>query len=276
VKFTFPSREFDEAVAACVTVRLPTNSARALNELLRSDAAARDEYILRLELHSRLASEPDLFACDRKTSPPENVLPLRLRASANSKAKWVLALAACVCLLAVVGGRCDLAHARTQGATSKAVAMLNRVVDAQWNAASEAPRLGAPLEPGWLRLQSGLAQIVFYSGARVVIEGPAEFQIVSPTETSFRNGKLIAEVPPQARGFRVGTPQMNVTDLGTAFGLDVKERRTGIARVQRQRRISSDRGRSETESQRRRRSGGRELASAETHDCRSQSVRVVV
>src|SRR6185369_13163320 len=115
-----------------------------------------------------------------------------------------------------------------KGATSKAVAMLNRVVDAQWNVASEAPRLGAPLEPGWLRLQSGLAQIVFYSGARVVIEGPAEFQIVSPTETSFRNGKLIAEVPPQARGFRVGTPQMNVTDLGTAFGLDVKERRTEL------------------------------------------------
>src|SRR6185503_16980486 len=87
---------------------------------------------------------------------------------------------------------------------------------------------GAPLEPGWLRLKSGLAQIVFYSGARVVMEGPIEFQLISPTEVSCRNGRLTAEVPPQARGFRVSTPQMNVTDLGTSFGLDVKERRTDL------------------------------------------------
>ena len=106
--------------------------------------------------------------------------------------------------------------------------MLSRVVEPHWNANTEAPRLGAPLEPGVLRLKSGLAQIVFYGGARVVIEGPAELQIVSPTEASCRNGRLTADVPPQARGFRIATPQMNVTDLGTSFGLDVKERRTEL------------------------------------------------
>jgi hypothetical protein len=90
------------------------------------------------------------------------------------------------------------------------------------------PRLGAPLEPRTIRLKSGLAQIVFYSGARVVIEGPAELQLVSPSEASCRSGRLMAEVPPQARGFRVRTPQMNVTDLGTAFGLDVRARRTEL------------------------------------------------
>jgi hypothetical protein len=79
-----------------------------------------------------------------------------------------------------------------------------------------------------LRLKSGLAQIVFYSGARLVIEGPIELQLISPTEASCRGGKLTADVPPQARGFRVHTPQMNVTDLGTSFGLDVKERRTAL------------------------------------------------
>lgn len=106
--------------------------------------------------------------------------------------------------------------------------MLNQVVDAQWNQRDEAPRLGAPLEPGWLRLKSGLAQIVFYSGARVVIEGPTELQLISATEASCRSGRLTVEVPPQAGGFRVSTPQMNVTDLGTAFGLDVKARRTEL------------------------------------------------
>jgi hypothetical protein len=232
VKIAFPSREFDEAVAAVCHGSASEEQLRALNELLRSDAAARDEYILQLELHSRLASEPDLFAeaNEKKIAAAENILPLQSRQRTRTrKTSWVFALAACVALLATGWWAFRFTHrSERQGTTSKAVAMLNRVVDAQWNAASETPRLGAPLEPGWLRLRSGLAQIVFYSGARVVIEGPAEFQIVSPTETSFRNGKLIAGVPPQARGFRVSTPQMNVTDLGTAFGLDVKERRTEL------------------------------------------------
>ena len=232
MKFTFPSREFDEAVAAVCHGAVSDEQARGLNELLRNDAAARDEYVLRLELHSRLASEPDLFAeaNEKKIAAAENILPLQSRQRTRTrKTNWVLALAACVALLAAGWWAFRFTHrSERQGTTSKAVAMLNRIVDVQWHAANEGPRLGAPLEPGWLRLKSGLAQIVFYSGARVVIEGPAEFEIVSPTEASFRNGKLIAEVPPQARGFRVSTPQMNVTDLGTTFGLDVKERRTEL------------------------------------------------
>ena len=232
MRFTFPSREFDEAVAAVCHGAASEEQVRALNEVLRNDAASRDEYVFRLELHSRLASQPDLFAeaNEKKIAAAEKILPLQSqRRTRTRKTSWALALAACVALFATGWWAFRFTHGSERpGATSKAVAMLNRVVDAQWNAASEAPRLGAPLEPGSLRLQSGLAQIVFYSGARVVIEGPAEFQIISPTESSFRNGKLIAEVPPQARGFRVGTPQMNVTDLGTAFGLDVKEQRTEL------------------------------------------------
>jgi hypothetical protein len=231
VKIAFPSREFDEAVAAVCHGSASEEQVLAVNELLRSDAVARDEYILRLELHSRLASEPDLFASTTgKSASPENIF--RVPPQRNERARranWVLALAACVALLAT--GWFALRWSRPndrKGSTSKAVAMLNRVVDAQWNGSKEAPRLGAPLEPGWLRLKSGLAQIVFYSGARVVIEGPAEFQILSPGEASCRSGRLTAEVPPQARGFRVGTPQMNVTDLGTAFGVDVKDRRTEL------------------------------------------------
>lgn len=231
MKVTFPSREFDEAVAAVCHGSASEEQLLALNGLLRSDAAARDEYILRLELHSRLASEPDLFAATTENiTSPENVLRIPSRRKLGTQqTKWVLALAACIALVATgwFALRWSRPNDRT-GASSKAVAMLNRVVDAQWNANTEAPRLGAPLEPGWLQLKSGLAQIAFYSGARVVIEGPAEFQIVSPSEASFRNGRLTAEVPPQARGFRVGTPLMNVTDLGTVFGLDVKERRTEL------------------------------------------------
>jgi len=232
MKFTFPSREFDEAVAAVCHGSVSDDQARGLNELLRNDAVARDEYLLHLELHSRLASEPDVFAQanENKVLSSEHILPLQVpRRRRNRAAHWVLALAACVALFATGWWALQSSHSRERkGATSKAVAMLNRVVDPQWNQGDEAPALGAPLEPGWVRLKSGLAQIVFYSGARVVIEGPAELQIISSSEASCSHGKLTAEVPPQARGFRIRTPQMNVTDLGTVFGLDVTTGRTEL------------------------------------------------
>ena len=232
MKLAFPSREFDDAVAAVCHGSASDEQARALNELLRSHPAARDEYILRVELHSRLASEPVLFAeaNENRIASPENILPFQTPQRARTqRANWVLALAACVALLAAGWWGLQVARQNNRnGATSKAVAMLNRVVDAQWSPRDKTPRLGAPLEPGWLRLDSGLAQIVFYSGARVVIEGPAALQIISPGEAVCRSGRLTAEVPPQARGFRIVTPQMNVTDLGTVFGLEVKDRQTEL------------------------------------------------
>lgn len=61
MNFTFPSNEFDEAVSDVCCGTITEEHARALNVLLRMSAAARDEYLLRLELHARLASAPDLF-----------------------------------------------------------------------------------------------------------------------------------------------------------------------------------------------------------------------
>ncbi len=233
MKNDFPSREFDEAVAAVCHGLGSSEQMRALNELLRANAAARDEYLFRAELHARLASEPDLFASfgtEAMSDGAKKILSLPSRADVHRPAfKWALALAACVALLAAGWWMVRVSHpSDRQGATSIAVAMLDRVADAQWDPGRESPRLGSPLEPGWLRLKSGLAQIVFYSGARVVIEGPVELQLISPGEAFCQSGRLIAEVPPQAKGFRVSTPRMNVTDLGTAFGLDVKEHRTEL------------------------------------------------
>jgi hypothetical protein len=241
LNISFPSPDFDDAVAAVCHGSLPEEQARALNALLRTNAAARDEYLLRIEIHSRLASEPDLFAgaefgaaqvlrAGFGESLPQNVLPLSNSTRTLARRRlWLVALAACLALVA--GGWWGLRFwnpVEKKGTTSRAVAMLNRVVDARWKQETVMPRLGAPLEPGWLRLESGLAQIVFYSGARVVIQGPAEVELISQNRASCRSGRLTAEVPPQARGFLVATPQVAIKDLGTSFGLEVANRRTEL------------------------------------------------
>lgn len=235
MRIVFPSREFEDAVAAVCHGVAVEEQLHALNELLRADARARDEYLLRVELHSRLASEPGLFAFPDSAGeaqlPGSEVsghvirdimAPPSIARIWSRRTAWGLALAACFLFLAALG---FALWPRTRGpreTSSTAVAVLARALDAQWSPHADSHAVGAALEPGWLHLKSGLVQVVFYSGARLVVEGPAELRLLSGREAFCAVGRASAEVPPQARGFRISTPRMTVVDLGTAFGLNVR------------------------------------------------------
>ena len=231
MKIKFPSGEFDDAVAAVCHGVISEEQARALNELLRKDGAALDDYIIRLELHSRLASERDLFAAadfqevgtgtDVVTHAPPGFVGGRSR-----RMVWTLAVAACLVLLAA--GIWKFRPAERRITSSQAIAMLSRAVDAQWMQGKEIPHLGAPLEPGRLHLQSGLAEVSFYSGARLLMEGPAEVQMISQSCAYCKNGRIVAEVPDQARGFQIRTPHSILSELRGSIGVDVKEDETEV------------------------------------------------
>lgn len=244
----FPSPEFDDVVAAACHGSITEAEACALNALLRTRGDARDEYLLRVELHSRLASERDLFSQadlatavsvpaaggGRLDSPAAKREPDLLSSVAavsprRRMSARMLAFAACLALIGVgVWSVWFRQPASRAGATGAAVAMLTRVVDAHWAHGDAPPRVGSALNPGWLRLESGLAQVVFHSGARVVIEGPAELKLVSSGEAVCPRGRLLAEVPEPARGFRLTTDQLRVVDLGTAFGVNADQERTEV------------------------------------------------
>jgi enterochelin esterase-like enzyme len=119
MRIEFPSREFDDAVAAVCHGEPSDAQARSLNELLRRDPRARDEYILRLELHSQLASRLDLFApaaagetgtAARGIFPFPSGEPRRpsIRVAPRRKLIWTLGLAASLMLLAAAGWRLRL------------------------------------------------------------------------------------------------------------------------------------------------------------------------
>jgi len=72
-----------------------------------------------------------------------------------------------------------------------------------------------------LKLQSGVAQLDLFSGVSVIVEGEAEFEILSTMEMAVEKGKVRAVVPEPARGFRIRTASGEVVDLGTEFALDV-------------------------------------------------------
>jgi hypothetical protein len=106
-------------------------------------------------------------------------------------------------------------------ATTSAVALLTRGVDLVWESGAMTPAVNEPLSPGELKLRSGVAEIEFFQGARLCIEGPASIRLVSAGEAFCSSGRFSAEVPPHARGFRIGTPKGDLVDLGTEFGLDL-------------------------------------------------------
>lgn len=231
---TFPSPEFDQVVAAICHGTVSDKEAGAMNLLLRSNAAARDEYLFRLELHARLASDPDLFSVPDEGDKGTPQLSHEKTSGKRVLVAGLLAVAACFAI-ATLGlwwppssGPEEAPQAGSPPEmTSKAVAMLNQVYEAEWSARGH-PSVGGPLEPGWLHLKSGLAEIVFYSGARIVIQGPTDVELISQNQASCPRGQLLAEVPPQARGFRVDTPRVGLTDHGTSFGLIVTENQSEV------------------------------------------------
>lgn len=106
------------------------------------------------------------------------------------------------------------------GAAAPDVATLVSATDPTWE---QAPGVvGAPLAAGRrLRLRSGIVEIAFVSGTRVVVEGPADFELTGANRAVLHAGRMIARVPPEARGFSVRSSDLLITDLGTEFGISL-------------------------------------------------------
>ncbi len=72
-------------------------------------------------------------------------------------------------------------------------------------------------------LTSGMVEISLNSGTNLTLEGPTTLTFNHSNYISCPEGKLVAKVPPQAKGFKVETPSALYTDYGTEFALDVKK-----------------------------------------------------
>ena len=86
--------------------------------------------------------------------------------------------------------------------------------------ASDKVPSGKSLEPGSrLELKSGTVELQFASGVRGIVQGPAEVTLQRENLLDLDQGTAWFEVPPNAIGFQVRTPNTVLTDLGTEFGM---------------------------------------------------------
>jgi hypothetical protein len=79
-------------------------------------------------------------------------------------------------------------------------------------------------------LDSGTTTLELPNVGTVVVQGPADFELLEPKRARLHQGRIKVNITEEnGKGFVVETPDGEVTDLGTEFGLDVSDRRsTGL------------------------------------------------
>ncbi|MEN6307140.1 MAG: hypothetical protein ABFD91_05230 [Anaerohalosphaeraceae bacterium] len=103
------------------------------------------------------------------------------------------------------------------------VAVLSDSVNARWGDSGDIQTGQRLYDDGKrISLLSGCAKIAFDYGSEIIIEGPAEFSLLSQENLYLYFGKILARIPTQAVGFVVDTPSAGVVDLGTEFGVQVE------------------------------------------------------
>lgn len=119
-------------------------------------------------------------------------------------------------------GEATIAAARPSFATDY-VATITRTANCRWELGGGSTEVGSRLPTSEIHLASGVAEIVFDQGARVILEGPAYFTPQSAHAGFLRRGKLVAHVPPRAETFAIQTPSGVVTHRGAEYGLAVDD-----------------------------------------------------
>jgi hypothetical protein len=99
-------------------------------------------------------------------------------------------------------------------AEPKAVAKLTAASNCLWAEGNATSRQGSALQPGQaVKLIDGLAEITFASGAKVILQGPADFEIESAKTAILHDGRMTAEVPDDLQGFKVRTTAAEILSL---------------------------------------------------------------
>lgn len=249
-------RELEQLIAAWLDGRLGDSDSDLLQQRLRDSAEARATFRQFANLDAVLrdiASGDTAFARAEASIPdPSDEVrhPTPLNASSrgstsrgstnrwsNGPATWIQLACAAVVLVVVGGIAYQFGRVETAGqpvptnqpyqsdadaeTTMAGYATLRRSAGIRWADHANSFREGDVLPAGALEFEDGIAEIDFFCGAALIVEGPAKLDLESDWSVRLIAGRLRANVPPAARGFVVKAADSEIIDLGTEFALDV-------------------------------------------------------
>lgn len=214
-----------------------------LEQILAGNTEAQDELLAYCQLHIDLmvelgADRATRAFCDRQSqfaslaapilmpdNEPSSVIAPNLPRGFGAFSWWVLG-GLTLCAFLVAGGLTWFGAGRP-GAEPIAQSPVDQSAVDQSPVVVESSN--APTVTS-MQLGSDYAEIGLAKIGRVTIHYPADFRLVGPMRARLNHGQIKVEVTEETgRGFIVETPDGEVTDLGTEFGLDVRQgEKTGL------------------------------------------------
>ena len=203
-----------------VTIEGTANAAQRsrLEQLLSESQDARKYYVKATDLSASLCHH----AGEMQMEPAD--APRSLGRLLRSNSMKFGAIAASITLVAIWWATPSATKAVKRSSPAPVptefVARLTGLKDTAWGNDPAIPTPSGFLRRGQrLNLSSGFAEVTFDSGAVVLLQGPAVFDVNSAWDSTLRRGSIRANVPPQALGFRVRNSAVEVVDLGTSFSM---------------------------------------------------------
>lgn len=225
-------KEFDELCDKLADGQLSAEEMTRLETLFLSSAQMRREFAQRVHLHASLKtiaeegmwpaeanSNEEAYKSDsRNPRSPETAFRSAMLA-------WTAAAVTAIALSLVVVFQLVLSSP-----AAETFATISTTEGSRWASTTLPTTDDARIGSGRVRLADGIATFHFDNGAKVDIEGPADFEILSAMKCRLYDGKLVATITPQSKGFTVDTPDAVLIDQGTSFGVNVTQQ--GVSSLQ--------------------------------------------
>lgn len=217
-----------------------------LREFLLIDSCLRWEFSAGIHqwIGQAVAVAPTATVATKTSRIAETAAAVRRLHRGASSSGWRLAASIAVVSLIFYGGmvallwslqlgmRAIMDRQVAQSATSWGE--LTADADAVWSPGSATSSSSAPGSQGSdqiYSLEQGRVELALAKGCTVVVAGPAAWRVLDDNALEFNRGTLRAVVPPSAHGFRVETPSATIVDLGTEFGVEVREDQSVLTQV---------------------------------------------
>jgi autotransporter-associated beta strand protein len=191
---------------------------RLFAEGLRGDAARVAEYVELLEIVAAAAclGEGGALGAKNEAEPQETLRRQGGGTTGRPKRRGFGWAAAALLLGAILW----LVHGYRHQAPCQRVLAASAPVCLVRQSGSSALELPDAL-PGAVRLGSGEVAVRLASGVELTLLGPLELEVRDAMRVRLLSGRLLADVPHHAAGFTVLTPELELWDLGTVFGVSV-------------------------------------------------------
>lgn len=246
----FSLAEMQGLIYAACDDRLSADELRGLEERLAADPAARQLYIETLGLDNSLRYWAGVEGrLQARLSSRDDEARQTVKLHDKSAAKWRrhLTLAAALAGGLLLGWLAGLNNSLLTPANffassdgipeqdQQSMAIAGRVSrftpETQWVASNQAILQGTYLRPGQLlEIKRGIAELQFGNGRMAILEGPAKFQLLSPTAANLQYGKVTLTSDSNADVMELATPGGKFEMSSGTIGATVDE--DGVTDVQ--------------------------------------------